>query len=60
ITSILQKAWATIEKLAQYEDKGWNYPVIPEEGSLDYENPDIEHLLGVMEYKFDTLMKDTI
>ncbi|GKB01481.1 zinc finger, CCHC-type containing protein [Tanacetum coccineum] len=24
-----EKAWATIEKLAQYEDEGWNDPVIP-------------------------------
>ncbi|GJS98301.1 hypothetical protein Tco_0819471 [Tanacetum coccineum] len=51
---------ATIDKLAQYEDEGWNNPVIPEEGNLDYENPDIEHLLGVMEYKVDTLMKDAL
>ncbi|GJQ90677.1 hypothetical protein Tco_0001816 [Tanacetum coccineum] len=55
-----EKAWATIEKLAQYEDEGWNDPVIPEEGSLDYENPDIEQLLGIMEYKVDTLIKDAI
>ncbi|GJS72281.1 MAK10-like protein [Tanacetum coccineum] len=46
-----KKAWVTIEKLARYEDEGWNDPVIPEEGSLDYENPDVEQLLGVMEYK---------
>ncbi|GJV51886.1 zinc finger, CCHC-type containing protein, partial [Tanacetum coccineum] len=50
----------TIKKLAQYEDEGWNDPVIPEEGSLDYKNPDIEQLLRVMEYKVDTLMKDAI
>nr|GEX34909.1 zinc finger, CCHC-type [Tanacetum cinerariifolium] len=43
-----------------YEDKGWNGPVILEEGNLDYENPNIEHLLGVMEYKVDTLMKDAL
>ncbi|GJY98440.1 zinc finger, CCHC-type containing protein [Tanacetum coccineum] len=24
-----ENAWATIEKLAQYEDEGWNGPVIP-------------------------------
>nr|GEV01237.1 hypothetical protein [Tanacetum cinerariifolium] len=54
---IAGKAWATIKKLAQYEDEGWNDPVIPEEGSLDYKNLDIEHLLGVMEYKVDALMK---
>ncbi|GJX72280.1 hypothetical protein Tco_0309451 [Tanacetum coccineum] len=55
-----EKARATIKKLAQYEDEGWNDPVIPEEGSLDYENPDIEHLLGVMEYKVDALMMNAI
>ncbi|GJV12817.1 hypothetical protein Tco_1354358 [Tanacetum coccineum] len=53
-----EKAWATIDKLSQYEDEGWNNPVVLEEGNLDYENPDIEQLLGVMEYKVDTLMKD--
>ncbi|GJX93921.1 putative ribonuclease H-like domain-containing protein [Tanacetum coccineum] len=55
-----EKAWATVEKLAQYEAEGWNDPVIPDEGSLHYKNPDIEHLLRVMEYKVDTLMKDEI
>ncbi|GJV13355.1 hypothetical protein Tco_1354896 [Tanacetum coccineum] len=55
-----EKAWATIEKLAQYEDEGWNDPVIPEEGGLNYENPNIEQLLRVVEYKFDMLMKDAI
>ncbi|GKD86364.1 hypothetical protein Tco_1357518, partial [Tanacetum coccineum] len=46
-----EKAWATIEELARYEDEGWNDLVAPGEGSLDYENPDIEQLLGVMERK---------
>ncbi|GJS40257.1 hypothetical protein Tco_0565300 [Tanacetum coccineum] len=55
-----KKAWATIEELARYEDEGWNDPVAPREGSLDYENPDIEQLLGVMERKVDTLMKEAI
>ncbi|GJX12083.1 zinc finger, CCHC-type containing protein [Tanacetum coccineum] len=41
-----EKAWATIEELARYEDEGWNDLVAPEEGSLDYENSDIEQLLG--------------
>ncbi|GJS09369.1 hypothetical protein Tco_0366165 [Tanacetum coccineum] len=53
----VEKAWATIKNLAQYEDEGWNDPVIPEEWSLDYENPNIEKLLRVMEYKVDALMK---
>ncbi|GJU36845.1 zinc finger, CCHC-type containing protein [Tanacetum coccineum] len=55
-----EKAWATIEELARYEDEGWNDPVALGEGSLDYENPDIEQLLGVMERKVDTLMKESI
>ncbi|GJX96484.1 zinc finger, CCHC-type containing protein [Tanacetum coccineum] len=38
----LDEAWATIEKLAQYEDEGWNDVVIPDEVSLNYENPDLE------------------
>ncbi|GJZ88654.1 zinc finger, CCHC-type containing protein [Tanacetum coccineum] len=55
-----EKAWATIEELARYEEEGWNDLVAPGEGSLDYENPDIEQLLGVMECKVDTLMKEAI
>ncbi|GKC16293.1 hypothetical protein Tco_1013075, partial [Tanacetum coccineum] len=55
-----EKAWAAIKKLAQYDDEGWSDPIIPEEGNLDYENLDIEHLLGVMEYKVDALMKNAI
>ncbi|GJZ01788.1 zinc finger, CCHC-type containing protein [Tanacetum coccineum] len=51
---------ATIKELARYKDEGWNDPVTPGEGSLDYENPDIEQLLGVMECKVDTLMKEEI
>ncbi|GKF68499.1 hypothetical protein Tco_0198178 [Tanacetum coccineum] len=55
-----EKAWATIEKLAQYEDEGWNHPVILEEGSLNYENPDLEKLLGVMKCKVGTHMEKAI
>ncbi|GJU67346.1 hypothetical protein Tco_1253605 [Tanacetum coccineum] len=55
-----EKAWATIEKLARYEDEEWNDLVTLREGNLDYENPDIEQLLGVMECKVDTLMKEAI
>ncbi|GJY56268.1 hypothetical protein Tco_0455383 [Tanacetum coccineum] len=29
-----EKAWATIEELARYEDEGWNDPILLEEGSL--------------------------
>ncbi|GJZ67712.1 zinc finger, CCHC-type containing protein [Tanacetum coccineum] len=54
------EAWATIEKLAQYEDVGLNDDVTPDEVSLNYENPDIEQLLGIMKRKVDTLMKDAV
>nr|GEV95301.1 hypothetical protein [Tanacetum cinerariifolium] len=37
-----KEAWATIEKLAQYEDEGWKDLVDPNEGSLDHKNPDIK------------------
>ncbi|GJW81681.1 zinc finger, CCHC-type containing protein [Tanacetum coccineum] len=55
-----EKAWATIEELARYEDEGWNDPIILEEEILDYENPDLEQLLGVMKGKVDELMKNAI
>ncbi|GKF55521.1 hypothetical protein Tco_0165861 [Tanacetum coccineum] len=55
-----KKAWATIEELARYEDEGWNHPVFLEEESLDYKNPNIEQLLGVMKCKVDMLMKNVI
>ncbi|GKF43423.1 hypothetical protein Tco_0129975, partial [Tanacetum coccineum] len=42
------EAWATIKMLAQYEDEGWNDTFIPDEVSLNYENLDIEQLLGIM------------
>ncbi|GJR96462.1 ribonuclease H-like domain-containing protein [Tanacetum coccineum] len=45
------EAWATIEKLAQYKDEGWNDTFIPDEVSFNYKNPDIEQLLGIMELK---------
>ncbi|GJR50553.1 hypothetical protein Tco_1401074 [Tanacetum coccineum] len=54
------EAWATIKRVAQYEDEGWNDALTPEEMSFNYENPDIEQLLGIMEHKVDTLMKDAI
>nr|GEV41170.1 hypothetical protein [Tanacetum cinerariifolium] len=56
----MEKAWATIEELARYENEGWNDPVASGEGSLDYENPNIKQLLGVIKCKVDTLMKEAI
>ncbi|GKC95864.1 hypothetical protein Tco_1161306, partial [Tanacetum coccineum] len=38
----------------------WNDPILSEEGILDYKNPNIEQLLGVMECKVDMLMKNAI
>ncbi|GJW41304.1 hypothetical protein Tco_0067149 [Tanacetum coccineum] len=55
-----EKAWNTIKELAQYEEEGWNDPIFPKEGSLNYKNANIEQLLGVMECQVDTLMKDAI
>ncbi|GKA30718.1 hypothetical protein Tco_0717023 [Tanacetum coccineum] len=56
----LDEAWAAIERLAQYENEGWNDAFILDEVSLNYENPNIEQLLGIMERKVNTLMKDAI
>ncbi|GJS39575.1 hypothetical protein Tco_0564618 [Tanacetum coccineum] len=55
-----EKAWNTIEELARYENEGWNDPVFLEEESLDYKNPNIEELLGIMKCKVDMLMKNVI
>ncbi|GJR91957.1 hypothetical protein Tco_0215968 [Tanacetum coccineum] len=38
----------------------WNDPVVSEEANRDYENPDLEQLLRVMECKVGTLMKNAI
>nr|GEY35033.1 hypothetical protein [Tanacetum cinerariifolium] len=54
------KAWATIEELTEYEDEGWNDAIISGEENLNYENLDVEQLLGIMNRKVDTLMKDKI
>ncbi|GJY52655.1 zinc finger, CCHC-type containing protein [Tanacetum coccineum] len=56
----LDKDCDTIEKLAQYENEGWNDAFNSEEVSFNYENPDIKQLLGIMEHKVDTLMKNAI
>ncbi|GKD43097.1 hypothetical protein Tco_1267742 [Tanacetum coccineum] len=56
----VEKAWATIEELARYEDEGWSNPIFLEEGSLNYKNPNIKQLLGVMQCKVDELMKNAI
>ncbi|GJX66043.1 zinc finger, CCHC-type containing protein [Tanacetum coccineum] len=61
----LSEAWTRFKdllqkELARYEDEGWNDPILPEEGSLNYKNPDIKQLLGIIEYHVDTLMKDAI
>ncbi|GJV58458.1 zinc finger, CCHC-type containing protein [Tanacetum coccineum] len=50
----LSEAWT------RFKDEGWNDAVIPGEESLNYKNPDIKQLLGIMERKVDTLMKDAI
>ncbi|GKF49861.1 hypothetical protein Tco_0143112, partial [Tanacetum coccineum] len=42
------EAWDTIKRLAQYENEGWNDAFASEEVSFNYENPDVEQLLGIM------------
>ncbi|GKF35076.1 hypothetical protein Tco_0108276, partial [Tanacetum coccineum] len=54
------EAWATIERLAQYEDEGWNDTLTLDEVSINFENPEIKQLLGIMEHKVDALMMDAI
>nr|GEY49180.1 hypothetical protein [Tanacetum cinerariifolium] len=56
----LDEAWAAIERLAQYKDIRWNDTLTPDEVNLNFENPNIEQLLGIMKRKFDTLMMDAI
>nr|GEV41712.1 hypothetical protein [Tanacetum cinerariifolium] len=58
--SLIMASSAAIERLAQYENEGWNDGFITDEASLNYKNFDIEQLLGIMERKFNTLMKDAI
>ncbi|GJS13668.1 hypothetical protein Tco_0408140 [Tanacetum coccineum] len=51
LRKLRQKSQGNLKNLAQYEEEGWNDPIIPEEEILDYENPNLEQLLGVMECK---------
>ncbi|GKB95849.1 hypothetical protein Tco_0981986 [Tanacetum coccineum] len=44
------EAWAAIERLCPCENEGWNDAFIPKDVSLNYENPDIEQLLRIMEH----------
>ncbi|GJU49148.1 zinc finger, CCHC-type containing protein [Tanacetum coccineum] len=55
-----RRSLGRFERLTQYENEGWNDAFIPEDVSLNYENPDIEQLRGIMEHKVDTIMKDAI
>nr|GEZ99921.1 hypothetical protein [Tanacetum cinerariifolium] len=54
------EAWTAIERLSQYENEEWNDAFALEDVSLNHENLDIKQLLGIMEHKVDTLMKDVI
>ncbi|GKA26688.1 zinc finger, CCHC-type containing protein [Tanacetum coccineum] len=62
----LSKAWTRfkdlLRKVPHHGLDLWlqNDAFIPVEISLNYENPDIEQLLGIMKRKVDTLMKDAI
>ncbi|GJY34848.1 hypothetical protein Tco_0419317 [Tanacetum coccineum] len=54
------EAWDTIKRLAQYENEGWNDAFTSEEVSFNYENPNVEQLLGIMDHKVNTLMMNAI
>ncbi|GKE05421.1 hypothetical protein Tco_1397439 [Tanacetum coccineum] len=54
------EAWDTIKRLTQYENEEWNDAFTSEEVSFNYENPNAEQLLGIMERKVNTLMKNAI
>ncbi|GKB75100.1 hypothetical protein Tco_0936512 [Tanacetum coccineum] len=61
----LSRSWPDTRKkdgmIPSFQKKeGWNDPIFPEEGSLNYKNANIEQLLGVMECQVDTLKKDAI
>ncbi|GKC40124.1 zinc finger, CCHC-type containing protein [Tanacetum coccineum] len=56
----IDEAWDTIERLAQYENEEWNDTLTSDEVSFNYENHNVEQLLGIMERKVDTLMMDAI
>ncbi|GJU48078.1 hypothetical protein Tco_1217633 [Tanacetum coccineum] len=49
-----------LESSTWRRQEGWNDPVVSKEESLDYENPDLKQLLGVMECKVGTLMEKEI
>ncbi|GKC49155.1 zinc finger, CCHC-type containing protein, partial [Tanacetum coccineum] len=55
-----KRAWITIEELAQYKDEGWNDPVNPKDRDLNYKNPDIEQLLGIIKHKVDALINHAL
>nr|GEW79957.1 hypothetical protein [Tanacetum cinerariifolium] len=61
----LSEAWTRfkdlLQKVPHHDINLWfkfKYTTI--EGNIDYENPNIEQLLGVMKYNVDILMKDAI
>ncbi|GKA27163.1 hypothetical protein Tco_0713331 [Tanacetum coccineum] len=56
----IEKAWSTIEELAQYKEEGWNDPIFQEEGSPNYKNASIEQTLRIMESQVDSLRKDAV
>nr|GEX39887.1 zinc finger, CCHC-type [Tanacetum cinerariifolium] len=54
----LDEAWDNIERLAQYENEGCNNTFTSDEMNFSYDNPNVEQLLGIIERKLHTLMKD--
>ncbi|GKF20499.1 hypothetical protein Tco_0069137, partial [Tanacetum coccineum] len=45
-----EKAWTTIEELAQYEEEGWNDLIFPKRRSLNHETANVEQVMQLEEY----------
>ncbi|GJY41537.1 hypothetical protein Tco_0428807 [Tanacetum coccineum] len=55
-----EKAWETIEDLAQHEEEEWNDPIFFEKESPDYIDATLEQELESMEYGVESLMKNEV
>ncbi|GJR52380.1 hypothetical protein Tco_1402901 [Tanacetum coccineum] len=55
-----EKAWTTIEELAQYEEVGWNDLIFPKRRSLNHETANVEQVMKIMKCQVNSLMKDAI
>jgi hypothetical protein len=52
----IDECWKVLEGLAQYEEEGWEDPMFPSKGKLDYAHATQEQLLGSIEKQVKELM----